>query len=77
MAEHYDDDDQLDRFSESHTVNYYEVPVLASTLDVFYQLDTKRYYLQGLDNQHQVSDFTFRENAKYFKSGSLKRRAKR
>jgi uncharacterized protein DUF1329 len=77
MAEHYDDDDQLDRFSESHTVNYYEVPVLASTLDAFYQLNTKRYFLQGLDNQHEVSDFTFRENAKYFKSGSLKRRAKR
>lgn len=77
VAEHFDDSDQLDRFSESHTINYYEVPVLASTLNAFYKLDTRRYFIQGLDNQHPVSDFSFSEDASYFQPGTLKRRAKR
>ena len=76
-AEHYDDNDKLDRFSKSHTVNYYEVPVLASTLDSFYKLDSHQYFVQGLDNQHPVSDFKFKEDASYFQPGSFKRKAKR
>jgi hypothetical protein len=76
-AEHYDDNDQLNRFSESHTINYYEVPVLASTLDTFYKLDSPQYFVLGLDNQHPVSDFTFKESPKYFQPGTFKRKAKR
>ncbi len=76
-AEHYDDAEQLDRFSESHNINYYEVPVLASTLDTYYQFSTNRYFVRGLDNQHPVSDYSFSESAKYFQPGGLKRKARR
>ncbi len=77
LAEHYDDRGTLDRFSESHTINYYEVPVLAPTLETHYQMGGERYFVSGLDNQDEVNDYTFHKDAGYFQPNSLKRKAKR
>lgn len=77
LAEHYDDAGKLDRFSESHHINYYEVPVFLSTLDVYYKLDQDKYFVSGLDNQHPVNDFSFREKPGYYTPNNLKRKAVR
>ena len=50
LSEGYDHKDRLWRVAESHAVNYYEVPVFESTLDVHHDLQARRYLAVGLDN---------------------------
>jgi hypothetical protein len=49
LSESYDDDGELWRVGESHTINFYEVPTLESTLELLYDLKRRRYYATGLD----------------------------
>ncbi len=50
LAESYDDDGNLWRVNEAHALNFYEVPVLWSTLLVYHDLKARRYTITGLDN---------------------------
>ena len=50
VSESYDLDGKLWRANESHTVNHYEVPVLDSTLELYHDLEARRYLAVGLDN---------------------------
>jgi len=50
VAESYDLDGRLWRVNEAHAVQLYDVPLLASTLEVFYDLKERRYLVNGLDN---------------------------
>ena len=77
LAEHYDDAGNISRFTESHNINYYEVPVFFTTLDTFYKLDTDRYFITHLDNAYPPFDFSFEKNDSYFMPGRLKMKAKR
>lgn len=77
VAEHYDNDGELNRFSESHHINHYEAKVFWSTLDVYYNFDMQRYSLMGLDNQHPVNDFSFSKDVGYYNPSKLKMKAKR
>lgn len=74
---HYDNDGKLNRFSESHHVNYYDAKVFWSTLDTHYNFDMNRYALTGLDNQHPVNDFSFSEDLGYYNPNKLKMKATR
>ena len=76
-AEHYDENGAVDRFSETHTINYYEVPMVYSTLETYYKLDTNRYYVSNIDNQYSPFDFSFDRGPDYYKPGRLKMKAKR
>lgn len=76
-AEHYNGTGEVERFSEAHNINYYEVPVVFTTLDVFYKLDTERYYLRHVDNQYTPFDFSFDQTDSHFMPGRLKMKAKR
>jgi hypothetical protein len=49
-ADLYDLDGKLWRVAEAHAVNFYEVPVLWSTLEVYNDLKAHRYFVSGLDN---------------------------
>jgi hypothetical protein len=49
-ADLYDLDGHLWRVAEAHAINYYEVPVLWSTLEVYNDLKARRYLVSGLDN---------------------------
>jgi hypothetical protein len=49
--DHFDASDRLWRYSEAHPINYYELPVLASTLEVHHDLKSGRYFVSGLDNR--------------------------
>ena len=76
-AEHYDENGEVDRFSESHTINYYEVPMVYSTLGTYYKLDTRRYFVSNIDNQYSPFDFSYDKEPDYYKPGRLKMKAKR
>ncbi len=61
VAESYDQRGNLWRVAESHVINYYEVPLLSDTLQVYYDLQERRYLVKGLDNH--LRQRRFRDNA--------------
>ncbi len=72
--DHYDNQDKLWRYSEAPSVNYYEVPVFWSTIEVHYDLKSGRYLVQGLDNQEAEYDFSFKTSPDNFSPQSLRQR---
>jgi hypothetical protein len=69
----YDNRDQLYRVAMAYGLNYYEVPTQWSTLDVYHDLNSRRYLAIGLDNQEKMYDFSesFKDNE--FTSSALRR----
>lgn len=60
VADTYDLEGQLWRVNEAHAINYYQVPVLWTTLEVFHDLQQERVLVNGLDNTHPP--YRFRED---------------
>jgi len=60
VADSYDMSGELWRVNEAHALNFYTVPVLWSTLEVFHDLKASRVLINGLDNQQQP--YRFRED---------------
>lgn len=56
-ADLYDSRGQIWRVMESHCINYYEVPVFWSTLDISYDLQSGRYTAIGFDNEGPMYKF--------------------
>jgi hypothetical protein len=50
VADSFDLGGTLWRVNEAHAINYYDVPVLWATLQVFHDLKAGRYFVRGLDN---------------------------
>ncbi len=74
LIDHYDNDGDLWRVAEAHVINYYEVPVLWSTVTNIYDLKEKRYVAQGLNNQEEMYSFNDEEfKYKQFTSSALRR----
>jgi hypothetical protein len=73
----YDNRDELYRVGISHTINYYEVPTLWSTLDVFHDLQSRRYIALGLDNEADMYDFSADLEQKNFTPSALRREGRR
>lgn len=73
-VDHYDNQDKLWRYSEEPCVNYYEVPLLWSTLEVHYDLKSGRYLVQGLDNQETPYNFSLQTAPGNFSPQSLRQR---
>lgn len=73
LVDHYDENGELWRVAEAHALNYYEVPVLWSTLDVIHDLRAKRYIAFGLDNQEDMYDFSEKMNYRQFTASALRR----
>jgi hypothetical protein len=57
VADSWDKEGQLWRVNEAHALNYYEVPVLWTTLEVFHDLRERRYLAEGIDNGRNVYRF--------------------
>ncbi|MFT6153974.1 MAG: hypothetical protein ACJA0E_000769 [Bermanella sp.] len=76
LAEEYDVNGKLLQLSESHTINYYDIPMVYTTLDVTYDLENGRYFAEGLDNEREPisTDVTFKR--KEFTSSALRREAR-
>ena len=62
LAEHYDEFGELSVFSEAHPINYYQVPTVLPTLEVYYDFINQRYSVRGLDNQFDPYEFEIPEN---------------
>ncbi len=71
VAESWDLDGKLWRVNESHAINYYEVPVHWSTLDIHHDLKAKRYLAVGLDNDRIMYRFSESGDPREFTPASL------
>ena len=71
VAESYDAQGQLWRVNEAHALNYYSVPVLWTTLEVFHDLKQSRVLVNGLDNDRRPYRFRRTGDAREFSPNSL------
>jgi hypothetical protein len=54
-----------------HALNFYEVPVQWSALEVYYDLKEQRYLVTGLDNQRTPYRFTEQADPREFSPNAL------
>ena len=73
----YDNRDELYRVAVAHAINYYDVPTLWSTLDVYHDLQSRRYIAIGLDNETKMYDFSTKLNERDFTPAALRREGRR
>jgi len=73
----YDNRDELYRVGVAHGLNYYEVPTQWSTLEVFHDLQSRRYIAMGLDNQAKMYDFSVELTDNEFTPSALRREGRR
>ena len=73
----YDNRDELYRVGVAHGINYYEVPTQWSTLEVFHDLQSRRYIAMGLDNEASMYDFSAKMEEKSFTPAALRREGRR
>lgn len=72
-ADMYDKNGELYRVGVAYGVNYYDVPTQWSTLDVYHDLNSRRYLAIGLDNETKMYDFTIKPREAEFTSQALRR----
>ncbi|WP_454255026.1 DUF1329 domain-containing protein [Pseudomonas sp. Marseille-Q8238] len=74
-ADLYDSRGDLWRTSVAHLVNYYNVPATLSSVDVFHDLQSRRYQAQGLANEQQdvIRFSTVAPDIGIYKPSNLKR----
>ncbi len=76
-VDQYDNRDQLWRVSEGHVINYYDVPVLWSTLEVHTDLQAGRYLAIGLDNENSMYNFDISRTLNDYTPAALRREGRR
>ncbi len=78
VVDQYDNRDQLWRVSEGHVINYYEVPLLWTTLEVHTDLQAGRYLAMGLANEEkQMYKFNFPRKPSDYAPAALRREGRR
>ena len=77
LVDQYDNRDQLWRVSEGHVINYYEMPLLWTTLEVHTDLQAGRYIAFGLDNEDKMYEFGFERTAADYTPAALRRDGRR
>ena len=73
----YDNNNKLWRVSEAHTINYYDIPATWSTLELHYDLQSRRYLAFGLNNQEKMPDYSTSRNPSFFTPSALRRSGRR
>ncbi len=76
MVQEYDDEGKLVQISEAHTISYYDIPMTYSTLEVTYDLETGRYFAEGLNNQRKPLNTDVDFKRREFTSSALRREAR-
>jgi hypothetical protein len=71
VADSYDQQGQLWRVAEAHALNYYDVPVLWTTLEVYHDLKERRYLATGLDNSRNMYRFSEGADPRDFSPNAL------
>jgi hypothetical protein len=73
LTDMYDNRDELYRVANAHSINYYEVPTLWTTLEVFHDLQSRRYLAMGLDNEGRMYNFKANLTESNFTPDALRR----
>lgn len=73
LTDMYDNRDELYRVATAHSINYYEVPTLWTTLEVFHDLQSRRYLAMGLDNEGRMYNFEANLSESNFTPDALRR----
>ena len=76
-TEEYDSNDELWRVSEAHNISYYSEPVFWTTMEMTYDLNAQRYYIDGLDNGFPAYDFEPGFRGNQFSASAARRAARR
>ena len=77
-AEEYDEDGELWQFSEAHLINYYDVPLMFSTLENTYDFKDGRYFVEGIDNHRGATyDYSVDYTKREFTTSAVRREARR
>jgi hypothetical protein len=77
MIDHYDSQNQLWRYSEAATINFYDQPMCWTTLETHHDLKSGRYISSGIDNMETVVDFSLQTSADKFSPQALRGRGVR
>lgn len=77
IADLYDNRAELYRVAMAHGINYYEVPTHWSTLEVYHDLNSRRYIAIGLDNEDRMYDFSVTLSDADFTPAALRREGTR
>ena len=73
VVDQYDNRDQLWRVSEGFSINYYDVPMFWTTLEVHTDLQAGRYLAIGLDNETDMYDFSIERSLEDYTPAALRR----
>jgi hypothetical protein len=76
-SDEYDGNGNLWRVSEAHNISYYSEPVFWTTMEMTYDLKSKRYYIDGLDNNYPAYDFNPGFRSSEFTASAARRAARR
>ncbi len=76
-SEEYDAEGNLWRVSEAHNISYYSEPVFWTTMEMTYDLKSRRYYIDGLDDGFPAYDFTPGFRGNQFTASAARRAARR
>ncbi|WP_220337073.1 MULTISPECIES: DUF1329 domain-containing protein [unclassified Wenzhouxiangella] len=77
LTDHYDQQGNLWRVSEAHTINYYELPTYWSTMLSHMDLQSGRYVANGLDNDDPVPTFDVELSPSNYTPQALRVRGRR
>ncbi len=77
VADSYDDRGGLYRVALAYGLNYYEVPTPWATLEIYHDLNSRRYLATGLDNEEDMYDFSVDLKDRDFTPQALRREGKR
>lgn len=73
IADMYDNRDELYRVAVAYGINYYEVPTHWTTIEAYYDLNSRRYIAIGLDNQEDMYDFETEQKDRMYTPAALRR----
>jgi hypothetical protein len=73
LVDQYDNRDQLWRVSEGFSINYYDVPMFWTTLEVHTDLQAGRYLAIGLDNEYGMYNFDIERSLEDYTPAALRR----
>ena len=73
MTDHYDVRGELWRYSEAHPINFYDVPVFWTTIEVHHDLDARRFASYRLDPRKPVPAFNMEMDPREFAPQALRR----
>lgn len=68
----YDNQGKLWRYQDGQIFNLYTLPIITTTVQATYDLQSGRYSVEGLDNAYNPRDFTFKKPASYWTPNRLR-----